>query len=213
MKRKNMKKLEEILDNFQITLTRDKIKILENYAFEVIEKNNIAGLISPNDISLIYERHIVDCLIILKTPFSDIFSNYKKVLDIGSGGGFPSTVLSIIFEKTDFFAAESNRKKYEFLVWIKEKLKLKNFNPLNERITKSHPDKYDIITQRAVSSSLDIIKLALALLKPQGYFVSWLSTRDLERNQKTFNFIYNYSLEGRAMSIGFIRKGEKDAYI
>ncbi|MGC8867477.1 MAG: 16S rRNA (guanine(527)-N(7))-methyltransferase RsmG [Elusimicrobiales bacterium] len=206
-----MKRLKEILENLKITLSEKKIILIEDYIEEIINKNEIVGLISKNDIQLIYERHIADSLIpLLSEEISKLFNNVNA-LDIGSGGGFPSVVLAIAFEKTCFYAAESNRKKYEFLLWIKHKLKLENFHPLNERITISHSCRYHIITQRATGKFETVLKIALPLLLPEGYFISWLSSQDAEKNKKIFNFIYNYSLEGRNMALCVIKKNKNSS--
>ncbi len=201
-----MKKLKEILEKFKITLPEEKIIIIEEYVDEIIAKNEIAGILSKNDIPLIYERHIIDSLTpIISEEISKLFEQAKEVLDIGSGGGLPVVVLSIIFEKNQFYAAESNKKKYEFLLWVKQKLKLENLHPLNERINISHSHRYNIITQRAAAKFDKMLKLAMPLLFPNGYFISWLSKDTMQQNKKIFNFIYNYNLEGREMALCVVK--------
>lgn len=205
--------LKNHLQNHQIHLPDEKIMLLEIFRQEVIEKNKIVNLISKNDIPYIYERHIIDCLIPLKNNlFLEIFTK-SPVLDIGSGGGFPGFPLAIVFDKTKFILSESNKKKYEFLVWVKEKLKLKNVDIINERITKSHNSNYQVITQRASARWYDITKLALSLLVENGYFITWVSENDAIEMSKKFciDFIYNYNLGGVKRSVVIVKKGRENA--
>ena len=200
-------KTEEILKEYGINLQSEKIEKLELFINRLIEKNRIVNLISQNDISDIHERHLLDSLIILKSEkLIDILSR-THILDIGSGGGFPGIVLAIVFDNSNFILSESNRKKYEFLLWIKEILKLKNTELINERITEFHKNKYPVIIQRAAGNYSEITRLALKLLLSDGYFISWVSQDDATRVKKEFNvdFIYNYNLRCRERCIVAIK--------
>lgn len=201
-----MQEIKKILNNFELNLPDDAIKKFNIFINEVLEKNNLINLISNNDLSFILERHLVDSLIPLKNEtISSMISN-SNILDIGSGGGFPAIPLSIVFPKSRFTLSESIKKKYEFLLWIKEKLKITNIEILNERIDKKHNKQYNTITQRAAGKFEDIIKIALKLLEPNGHFISWLSNNDAIKYKKNFNFIYNYNLKGRDMCLCVVKK-------
>ncbi|MCX7641514.1 MAG: 16S rRNA (guanine(527)-N(7))-methyltransferase RsmG [Elusimicrobiales bacterium] len=208
-----MEEIKKELNKYQINVDLEKIEKFTIFIKEVIDKNTYINLISKYDINNIIERHLIDSIIAIKdTRFLEVF-NKKQILDIGSGGGFPSIPLAIIFTNSHFTLSDSSYKKYEFLLWIKEKLKLNNIDIINQRINQKHFKKYDVITQRAASKFEDLYKIALKLLEKNGFFVSWLSYKDAKKYEKNFNFIYNYNLKGREMSICFLKKGEQDAFI
>lgn len=207
-------KIIENLKKFEIEIPKTRIKKLDIFLSEIIKKNKIINLISENDEKNLVVRHLIDCLIPLKfDTFKEVMSSSQTMLDIGSGGGFPAIPLAIIFENLDITLAESVKKKYEFLLWLKHKLKLNNVTIINERITQKHSNKYDIITERAVGKFEDILEISLKLLKENGFFISWLIKRDADKYKNLFNFIYNYNLNGRDFVICGIKKGDKDAFI
>lgn len=199
--------IKEALEKYEITIPYVKIEKLNIFLLEVIEKNKIIGLISQRDEKNIIERHLIDCLIPLKlNNFRDVMLNSKKILDIGSGGGFPAIPLAIAFEESNIILAESNKKKYEFLIWLKHKLRLANITIINERITQNHKTKYDLIIQRAVAKFDEILKVSMNILNKDGFFISWLSKEDALKHENLFNFIYNYNLNGRDFAICGVKK-------
>lgn len=201
-----IKELEETLSTYNIKISHEKLKKMDIYIKELMDKNKKINLISRKDTDNIIKKHIPDSLMLTKTEKIENFSELN-LLDIGSGGGFPAVPLAIYYDRINFYLAESVYKKYQFLLYIKEILKLPNLNVLNERITRYHSVKYDIITERASAKIEEMIELSSHLVKKGGYFVSWLSNQDLEKikTDSRIEFIYNYILDGRERAIVFFR--------
>jgi len=194
LKKGNMKeKIKILIDKYLISLSDEKIEKLADFASEVIDKNKKVNLISPKDENRIIERHIIDSLIFFKLDF--IKSEMITVLDIGSGGGFPGIVIAIVNDKMKITLAEKKVKKYMFLLWIKEKLKLKNIDILNREINGNEGILFDMVIQRASGRIEKIYPIAMKLLKEEGFFLSWMSFKDIQEYQNQPNFIYNYYLE------------------
>ena len=94
-------------------------KLFELYTFW----NNQINVISRKDIDLVYERHVLHSLGIAKVIS---FRPGTKVLDVGTGGGFPGIPLAILFPETDFFLVDSIGKKIKVVNEISNALNLKN---------------------------------------------------------------------------------------
>jgi len=186
-------KIKILLNKYSISINDENIEKLVIFAEEVIDKNKKINLISYRDETKIIERHIMDSLMFKK--FDIIANEDLTLLDIGSGAGFPGIIISIVNHNLKITLAEKRIKKYMFLLWIKEKLKLKNVSIINKEILGNEGFYFDFITQRASGKIENIHPLAMKLLKNGGYFVSWMSDNDFKKYQIQPNFIYNYYLE------------------
>lgn len=142
-----------------------------------LKQNSCLNLISKNDEKFLWEKHIFDSLAIAK--FFEKYSYGKKLLDIGTGGGFPSVPIALTYPKIEVTALDSIRKKINAIENIKSELNLQNLKPLCARV-ENLTEKYDIITSRAVASLDKISGYALPLLKKGGYFVAYKSRKTPE---------------------------------
>lgn len=135
-----------------------------------LEQNSKLNLISKNDEKYLWEKHIFDSLAIEK-----FFKKYKSgstLLDIGTGGGFPSVPIALQYPKIEVYALDSIRKKINAIETIKQELNIHNLHPICNRAENIN-QKFDIITSRAVASLDKIIGYALPLLKKDGYFAAY----------------------------------------
>ncbi|PIV20681.1 MAG: hypothetical protein COS40_11295, partial [Deltaproteobacteria bacterium CG03_land_8_20_14_0_80_45_14] len=133
-----------------------------------------------------------------------------KILDAGTGAGFPGAILAILLPGTDFTLAESAQRKYSFLLWIKEKLKLSNAAIVNKRLEKNDRELsgFDVCVERAMGKIEDVLPLCLGTVREGGFFAAWQNEENLEEIKKTKNpdFIYNYSVSGEKKRAIFVFK-------
>lgn len=94
-----------------------------------------------------YERHVLHSLGIAKVI---TFAKGTKVLDVGTGGGFPGIPLAILFPDTHFHLVDSIGKKIKVVNEVAAALGLKNVTAQHERAEKVN-DKYDFVVSRAVT--------------------------------------------------------------
>jgi len=109
------------------------------------------NVISRKDIEELYERHILHSLGIAK------FCRFKageKVLDVGTGGGFPGIPLAILFPETQFHLVDSIGKKIKVVVEVAAALGLTNVKASHLR-AEQVTDKYDFVVSRAVTRLID----------------------------------------------------------
>jgi len=109
--------------------------------------NNKVNLISRRDIDYFYERHLLHSLSIAKV-FT--FLDKSKIMDLGTGGGFPGVPLAIMFPNTHFTLVDSISKKTKALSEIVKELKLYNVTVVNSR-AESVNDIFDFVVCRAVA--------------------------------------------------------------
>ena len=109
--------------------------------------NEKINVISRKDIDEFYERHVLHSLGIAKIME---FADGTKVLDIGTGGGFPGIPLAILFPNVEFTLVDSIGKKISVVNAVAESLGLKNVKAYHERAEKIK-DKFHFVVSRAVT--------------------------------------------------------------
>ena len=115
----------------------------------------------------VLEKDILDCL-----PLVENIKTKEKILDLGSGGGFPGIVLAILRPKSEIHLLEKSQKKCYFLNKTKDTLKLENISVLKTIISQKNTlEKYSVITARAFSSTKNILDLTKNNLKENGKYL------------------------------------------
>ena len=115
----------------------------------------------------VLNKDILDCL-----PLVEKIKTKEKILDLGSGGGFPGIVLAILRPESEIHLLEKSQKKCYFLNKTKDTLKLKNISVLKTTISQKNAlEKYSVITARAFSSIKNILDLTKNNLKENGRYL------------------------------------------
>lgn len=156
----------------------------EKYSQLFIEENHKVNLISKNDEQFLWEKHIFDSLAL--GIFFDKYEIPQTLLDIGTGGGFPSVPLAIKYPNIKITAIDSIGKKIRAVENLKNGLNLKNLTPVWDRVENIN-EKFDVVTSRAVASLDKICAYALPKTKNSGYFVAYKSKKaqdEIENAQK-----------------------------
>ena len=109
------------------------------------------NVISRKDIDELYERHILHSLGIAKFIS---FTPGTRVLDVGTGGGFPGIPLAILFPEVQFHLVDSIGKKIKVVTEVAAALGLKNVKASHLR-AEQVTDKYDFVVSRAVTRLID----------------------------------------------------------
>ena len=109
--------------------------------------NNQINVISRKDIDQLYERHVLHSLGIAKIIS---FLPGEKVLDVGTGGGFPGIPLAILFPETQFYLVDSIGKKIKVVQEVASALGLQNVKAAHLRAEQVN-EKFDFVISRAVT--------------------------------------------------------------
>ncbi len=158
------------LNNLNIHLTKEALDALEIYASFLLEYNEHTNLTAIKTMSDVYLKHFYDSLTISK------LANFTsgKLLDVGTGAGFPGMVLAICFPNLQVDLLDSNNKKIKFLEELIKKLNLTNVQTIYSRAedyTKVNREKYDYVTSRAVADLRVLLELNIPSLKINGEFL------------------------------------------
>lgn len=164
----------------------------EDYIKVFLEQNSKLNLISKNDEKFLWEKHIFDSLAISKV--FEKFPKGKTLLDIGTGGGFPSVPAAIVYPEIEVFALDSIRKKINAIENMKAALNLQNLHTICER-AENLDRKFDIITSRAVAPLKIISSYAAPLLEKSGYFIAFKSRRADEEIHEAQPVLKKFKLE------------------
>ena len=117
--------------------------------------NRRINVISRKDFDNFYIHHVLHSLAIAKFIH---FANGTRILDAGTGGGFPGVPLAIIFPDAEFFLLDSIEKKIRVVSSVADELDLMNVNPIRKRI-EEEKGSYDFVVSRAVTAFPEFVKL------------------------------------------------------
>lgn len=141
-----MEQLDILLKYFpDLTDTQKEQFIKMNELYQ--DWNEKINVVSRKDVDLLYERHVLHSLGIAKVID---FKPGAKVLDLGTGGGFPGVPLAIMFPDTEFYLVDSIAKKIKVVQEVITGLGLKNVKAEQIRVEKVDDD-FDFIVSRAVA--------------------------------------------------------------
>lgn len=133
------------------------------------QKINLTAITEPKEI---IQKHFIDSLTINKN-----IKNAKKVVDIGTGAGFPGVPLGIMNEKTEMFLVDSLNKRIIFLEEVVKELNLKNITLIHARAEdfgkkEEYREKFDIAVSRAVANLSTLSEYLVPLVKIGGKVIS-----------------------------------------
>ncbi|BDU67874.1 MAG: ribosomal RNA small subunit methyltransferase G [Candidatus Tyloplasma litorale] len=138
--------LEEILKDFNLSTEKiDKLNKLRKICLEYNIHTNLTSITKEQEFNI---KHILDSIQI--TKYYELEN--KKILDVGSGGGFPGLVLAIVLNNSEVTMLDSNNKKITYIQYAINKLELKNTKTILARVEETDDeDQYDIVVSRAVA--------------------------------------------------------------
>lgn len=162
----NARQLDVELDEKQLTL-------FDIYQKELLKWNEKTNLISETTTGDIVNRHFLDSL----TAARFITIPNARIVDIGSGAGFPGIPLKIFLPSIQLHLLESNRKKVSFLKQVIRLLKLENtfiIHDRTENITRTDAwrEKVDIVISRAAFKLSELLPLGQYFLVPEGLLIT-----------------------------------------
>ena len=189
---KDFKKLKKYFPE----LSNNKIDKLKNL-YSIYKKiNSKINLISRKDFENFYLHHIIHSLSIVKLK---IINNDKlKIIDLGTGGGFPGIPLAIYYDSNEFILIDSIKKKINAIKIIKNLIKINNISLIDNRIENENI-KGDIILSRSVSNLSNIYKWSKNCINKNGLIINLKGgnidkeLKKLNKKSKIFNLSEYYS--------------------
>ena len=162
----------ELLKTIDVELTDRQLEQFDIYFKFLVEYNNYVNLTAITEEEDVYIKHFYDSILVGKV--FDL-SSTKTICDVGSGAGFPSIPLKIVYPNLEVTIVDGLDKRITFLKQLVSKLGLDGVNLVHgraEEYAKEHRESFDIVTARAVARANILNELCIPLVKVGGYFIS-----------------------------------------
>ena len=187
----------EAIKTIEIDISEEKIKKFFDFYVDLIETNKSLNLTAITDMKEVIYKHFVDSLSLVKV-ISDLSNKKYKIIDIGTGAGFPGIPLAIVFNNVDFVLLDSLNKRLKFIAGICEKLDLKNVSLIHGRAEDyamdiKYIENFDFDISRAVANLSTLSELCVGFVKSGGYFISYKSEK---ANEEVENAVRAFKLLG-----------------
>lgn len=182
-------KLKEEAMQFRIELSEKEQDNFYNYMKLLLdwnEKINLTAITEPKEV---ITKHFVDSLSI-----TQYINEIDRILDIGTGAGFPGIPLKIVLEKNEITLLDSLNKRINFLNEVIEKLELKNIQAIHRRAEEfnkidGNRESYDIVVSRAVAKLNVLLEYMLPFVKLNGRCICMKSADTAEELKEAENAI------------------------
>lgn len=161
--------LLEKTSNINIELNNEQLNNYYIYKEMLIEWNDKINLTAITDDEEIIDKHIIDCLEVVK-----YIKEGQSIIDVGTGAGLPGIIIAIYFEgKVKVTLFDALNKRIIFLKEVIDKLKLNNVEAIHGRAEETskeenHREVYDIVISRAVARLNILMELTVPFVKVNG---------------------------------------------
>lgn len=206
--------MKELFKKYNIVINEKEKLLFNNYYNDLIEKNKVMNLTAITEKNEVYTKHFLDSVLSLKN-----IKDNSKLLDVGSGAGFPGIPLKILNNTLDITLLDSLNKRVNFLNEEIEKLGLSNIKAVHGRaedyINVSR-ETFDYVVSRAVARLNTLLEYCLPYVKLGGYFIAYKSMdtdEEINESKNALNIlggkiekVDKINLEGNDRTLIYIKK-------
>ena len=170
-----MKHLLEAVKSLGMELSEEQIRQFEAYRAGVLEWNEKVNLTAIPDPEEFEMKHFADSVM---SAGNDIMKNAKKIIDVGTGGGFPGIPLAILFPDKQFTLMDSLGKRIKIIDQLAKEIGIKNVELVHARAEdlakkKEYREQYDVCVSRAVANLATLSEYCIPFVKIGGYFAPY----------------------------------------
>lgn len=170
-------KFRNSMNSIGIELTDSQLNAFETYYDMLIDRNKVMNLTAITEFDEVMDKHFLDSVYLFRSI--ELKADYK-LIDIGTGAGFPGVPLKIVFPELKITLLDSLNKRVGFLNDVIDELNLNGIEAIHGRAEDIARDKayrasYDIAVSRAVANLSTLSEYCLPFVKIGGKFVSYKS--------------------------------------
>lgn len=217
----NLDQFKKGLSDLNINLTEKQIKQFLKYYEILVETNKVMNLTAITEFDEVIEKHFLDSLSLVRV-FE--LNRNVKILDLGTGAGFPGIPLKIAFPEIDIVLADSLNKRVKFLNEVVETLQLKQVETVHGRAeelakNKKYREQFDLCTSRAVANLSSLSEYCIPFVKEGGKFISYKSgeiEEEVDQAKRAIHVlggkldrVYKFDLHEQKRSFVIIEKVKK----
>lgn len=173
--------IKEGLRELSVDISFQQAEQFYRYYEMLIEWNKVMNLTAITDMDQVIAKHFIDSASLIKI-YPDLGNSELKVLDLGTGAGFPGIPLKIIFPNLNITLVDSLNKRIKFLNEVIGQLFLTHISAVHGRAEdlgndKNYRESFDLCVSRAVANLSTLSEYCLPFVCVGGYFVSYKSEK------------------------------------
>ena len=169
--------LREELNKLNIEISDSELERFDKYYDLLIDWNSKMNLTAITEMKEVLYKHFLDSL----SPMRYLSISKKKILDLGTGAGFPGIPLAIMNSDANFVLVDSLNKRVNFLNEVTEKLGLLNVECIHARAedfaNTTARESFDFVFSRAVANLSTLSEYCLPFVKLGGFFIPYKSDK------------------------------------
>ena len=172
-------RLAEALSRWDLTISEKQAEQFEKFYLNLIEWNKVMNLTAITDENDVIEKHFLDCLAVpALLGEKEAVKNAKKIIDVGTGAGFPGIPLAIFWPEKKFVLMDSLQKRIKFLEDSAQKAGIQNVTFRHARAEELAKEKemresFDLCVSRAVASLPVLSEYCVPFVRKGGYFLPY----------------------------------------
>jgi len=187
-----MEKIKEKFKKLKLELTdQQAVKFFQYYEF-LVEKNKVMNLTAIVDFDEVILKHFIDSLMI-----HQIVIPKGRLIDVGTGAGFPGIPLKIIYPDLDVVLLDSLNKRVQFLNEVIQKLGLEKIIAIHGRAEDlakkdNYREQFDFCVSRAVANLSTLSEYCIPFVRKEGFFIAYKSGKiqeELESGNRAINIL------------------------